>query len=254
MLGKLLKYDLRAMWKQFRVIWPTVLVLGAINRFTLGLGGDHAAGAVSAWTAVIAATLFGGVCIAAVVGSVLFVLSRFYRGLLGDEGYLMHTLPVPTWQLVLSKLLCSLIVSVVNTAVGLLAFLLVVPLDWSWVFSLSVWQAVLGDILHRPDITLYLLEGLCLGLCTLAMSFSMMYLSMAAGHLFHRGRVFLSVVFFLALNTVVNVVFTLLDQAGLFLAANSHGQLWAATLSTALPAALMFLAASWILKNRLNLE
>ena len=32
MLGKLLKYDIRAMWKQFSIIWPAALIIALINR------------------------------------------------------------------------------------------------------------------------------------------------------------------------------------------------------------------------------
>lgn len=35
MLGKLLKYDFRSMWKQFSVIWPAALILAFLNRFTM---------------------------------------------------------------------------------------------------------------------------------------------------------------------------------------------------------------------------
>ena len=35
MLFKLLKYDFRAMWKQFSLIWGAALVLALVNRFTL---------------------------------------------------------------------------------------------------------------------------------------------------------------------------------------------------------------------------
>lgn len=36
MLGKLLKYDFRSMGKQFAFVWPAVLVLALVNRFTFG--------------------------------------------------------------------------------------------------------------------------------------------------------------------------------------------------------------------------
>ena len=45
MLGKLLKYDFRSMWKQFSVIWPAALILAFLNRFTM-FGMDNP-GAVS---------------------------------------------------------------------------------------------------------------------------------------------------------------------------------------------------------------
>lgn len=95
MLGKLLKYDFRSMWKQFSVIWPAALILAFLNRFTM-FGMDNPGGsAFGEWMGVISMGLFGGVCFTMVILSAVFVLTRFYKGLLGDEGYLMHTLPVP---------------------------------------------------------------------------------------------------------------------------------------------------------------
>ena len=35
MLFKLLKYDFRAMWKQFSLIWGAALVLAQVNRFSI---------------------------------------------------------------------------------------------------------------------------------------------------------------------------------------------------------------------------
>ena len=91
MLGKLLKYDFRSMWKQFSVIWPAALILAFLNRFTM-FGMDNPGGsAFGEWMGVISMGLFGGVCFTMVILSAVFVLTRFYKGLLGDEGYLMHT-------------------------------------------------------------------------------------------------------------------------------------------------------------------
>ena len=37
--------------------------------------------------------------------TLIIMVQRFYKNLLGDEGYLMFTLPVKTWQNVLNKLI-----------------------------------------------------------------------------------------------------------------------------------------------------
>ena len=42
MLLKLLKYDFRAMWKQFSLIWGAALVLALVNRFVLFQDVDSA--------------------------------------------------------------------------------------------------------------------------------------------------------------------------------------------------------------------
>ena len=41
-------------------------------------------------------------------------IQRFYKGLLGQEGYLMFTLPVKNWQLVFSKALVSFFIGMVS--------------------------------------------------------------------------------------------------------------------------------------------
>ena len=104
MFGKLLKYDFRSMWKTFRIVWPAALILALVNRFTLFGTTNPGESAFGQWVSVISMGLFIGVCFTLVILSAVFVLTRFYKGLLGDEGYLMHTLPVKSWQLVLSKL------------------------------------------------------------------------------------------------------------------------------------------------------
>ena len=42
MLLKLLKYDFRAMWKQFSLIWGAALALALVNRFVLFRDTDNA--------------------------------------------------------------------------------------------------------------------------------------------------------------------------------------------------------------------
>ena len=121
MLWKLLKYDFRSMWKQFAVVWPAVLVIGLVNRFTLPweVTGSSAMandpGAVGVTTVIL---LFAGLLAMGVL-ALVFILQRFYKGLLGDEGYLMHTLPVKPWQLVASKLICAVTMLIISGAVAL---------------------------------------------------------------------------------------------------------------------------------------
>ena len=63
--------------------------------------------------------LFVLAVIAACVFALVISVIRFYSGLLRDEGYLMFTLPVRPWQLVLSKLLTAFLTLIVT---GLVSF------------------------------------------------------------------------------------------------------------------------------------
>lgn len=260
MLLKLLKYDFRSMWKQFSFIWPAALILGFINRFTLPISTSAQSaqlGQAREWVALVSMTVFIGVCLAMVVVTAVYVLTRFYRGLLGDEGYLMHTLPVSTWQLVLSKLVCALVVTVANGVVGLASIFLMIPLGAQDVLDPELWNRILRALAQQPEVLLYMLEYCILFLTMFALMFTMFYLSMAIGHLFARHRVFMSVVAFFVIDIVGNLILSFLDRTGLLFHAGvleGHLSVWIAVGLLAIPTVLMFLGTSYILKNRLNLE
>ncbi len=260
MLGKLLKYDFRAMWKQFSMIWLAALVIALINRFTLPFNRQGGLGTENELLAVITISVFIGVMCAMFVVAMVFVLTRFYRGLLGDEGYLMHTLPVKTWQLVFSKLVCAVVVTVVNVLVSFLAMFLMMPINWIEVFDMELWKRLVQGMLRQPDALLYLAEFFLLCVVALSLMVTMVYLSMAIGHLFHRRRVLMSVVAFFALDIAGNLVISLVNELGLLgfldeLAMwGGHTGFWVGITLLLLPAVLMFLASSYLLKHHLNLE
>ena len=257
MLWKLLKYDFRAMGKQFSLIWLAALAVALVNRFALPWRED--ASGMSAQSdsllTIIMAMTFVAVLVAMFVTGMIFVIQRFYKGLLGDEGYLMHTLPVPTWQLVCSKFLCALVVTVLNGVVSVAAMLVLMPIRWSTLFQMELWQELVRTIASDPDPLLYLVEFLLLVVASLALLVTMVYLSMAIGHLFQRRRVLMSVVAFFVLDIAGTVILDLLEPFQIVLTtAEGHLALWAVTLLVLLPAAVMFLATSWLLGHRLNLE
>ena len=168
----------------------------------------------------------------------------------------MNTLPVPTWQLVLSKLICAVFVSIASMLITFLACLILVPIQWDKVFSLvfirELWEGLFG----QPDALLYLFEMCVMVALGLALCIAIAYLAMAVGHLFRR-RIIMSVVAFIGLDILGSLYIDFVDELGiidLIAQAGSHMELWAANLMIALPTAVMFLAVSYILKNRLNLE
>ena len=198
MLGKLLKYDLRSMLKQFAFIWPAALVMAVVNRFTIGLldSGDTFPELVSGMSMLI----YVFILMALYVVSLLFIIQRFYKGLLGDEGYLMFTLPVKSWQLVLSKFLCALITTIISVLVAALSICILAPLNFS---DIGAFFRVLASF--DGQIAVLFLEVLILSLAALSYMYLEFYLSMAIGHLFNKHRVLISVVAFLAIG-VMNIM------------------------------------------------
>ena len=268
MLGKLLKYDFRSMGKQFAFIWPAALVLAFLNRFTLGSIDNN--DTIQELFSGIAMLVYVSILIALFVIALIFIIQRFYKGLLGDEGYLMHTLPVRPWQLIASKAICALVASVVSVIVAVLSILVLVPgaltgmFDFWPQFFVAIGREGFNGFLLLVELLLLLLVSSLTG-------FFQLYLAMAIGHLFGKNRIALSVVAYIAIQTVLNTVITVPlavvgewagEQINYFLVdtlknnawAVIHGGLWLLILGTAVIGAAFFFGTEYILRKKLNLE
>ncbi len=260
LIRKLLKYDFRSMWMSLRLIWGAVLGLALVNRFLLpwNVQGDKF------WLEQANSELlnmmpafFIFACMAMCVASLVYVLNRFGKGLLGDEGYLMHTLPVASWQLVLSKLLASLALVIANCLIGVLAVLVLVPFRWRYLFSFELWDALLGGLSRHPDTLLYLLEMFLVVMAFFTLAVTAVYLSIAVGHLFSRRRALISVGVYIVLQVLLIRAFSAMYSGDLFwwlTLGGGHLGSWQAVALLLIPAALLFAGTSAILSRRLNLE
>ena len=264
MFGKLLKYDFRSMLKQFAFIWPTALVLAIVNRFTLD--GLDSTSSVGETTAGIAMLVYVAILISMFIVAVNFVIQRFYKGLLGDEGYLMHTLPVKPWQLIGSKLACALVVTVVNILVAILSILLIVPWaasDLKELFEVFQYLFTHWNI-QATQVMIAMLEFVLFSLTSFAVGYLHLYLSMAIGHLFNKNRVAMSVIAFIAIQVLLSILGTILARpfSDLIYPAFSsldgmpayHISMWVLIAGEVLLAAVYFVGTEYILRKRLNLE
>ncbi len=259
MLRKLLKYDFRSMGKQFALLWPAALVLALVNRFTLPGNGSGFAGETLGFVAAMA---YFGVVVALFVITLIFVIQRFYYGLLGGEGYLMHTLPVKPWQLVASKLICAVVTSLISLVVAFLSMFLLMPISWDKLLTTGTFTALRILVTERPDVLLLAVEILLVFVAALSAGILMVYLAMALGHLFPRNRVAGSVLSFLGINIAVNILMSAaatfipdvnLDQ-WLTVQQSAHVSMWLMTLCLAAFAAAFFAGTVAILRRKLNLE
>ena len=264
MFGKLLKYDFRSMIKQFAFIWPAALVLAIVNRFTLD--GLDSTSSVGETTAGIAMLVYVAILISMFIVAVIFVIQRFYKGLLGDEGYLMHTLPVKPWQLIGSKLACALVVTVVNILVAILSILLIVP--WAASDLKELFEGFQYLFAHwniqATQIMIAMLEFILFSLASFAVGYLHLYLSMAIGHLFNKNRVAMSVIAFIAIQVLLSILGNILARpfSDLIYPAFSsldgmpayHISMWVLIAGEMILAAVYFVGTEYILRKRLNLE
>jgi len=260
MLFKLLKYDFRAMWKHFSLIWGAALVLALVNRYTHSLPfmirtDDHN-GSIGGFTMDILMIVF----VVMFVICISFVLQRFSRGLLGSEGYLMHTLPVRAWQLVTSKLICAIAACAASTVVVFLSLFLLVPTEWKQIFEIPLWSEIFRGLAQHPETIAIFLEFCLLMLAMMIEFIASIYVATSIGHLFARHRRVISVASFIGLYILVYNIYARLYNWDAFLFAMDvatetvHGSLLSASAFILAPALVFLAAVCWILENKLNLE
>lgn len=265
MLRKLLKYDLRANMKLYLFIWPAMLLLAGLQRLLLEL---PVAGFLSHFLMSLLTGLMVLALIAMVVLCFVICVIRFYSGLLRREGYLMFTLPVKPWQLLLSKLLAAMLTLIPTCIFAYFGIALILSGTtdgvWNTMFNFS-------QILDQPlSAGTLILAGLTV-LATVANMILRVYFVSCLGHLFRRARIFLSILFYYLIgvlmqitsmltlvsvnyepNTFVNSVFTWVESLSFNGAMSAF--LGTILLINVAIGCVYFFVSEVILRKRLNLE
>ena len=117
MLGKLMKYEWKNIWKAGTLMLLGMFIVTVIGCIALQMPGvaeffdSNDINGAQAWLVVSSFAamliLYVIMLLASTWGMLIFLGIRFYRSMYTDEGYLSHTLPVTANQLFLSKVVIS---------------------------------------------------------------------------------------------------------------------------------------------------
>lgn len=215
MLGMLMKHEFRATGRKMLPMLGILTLLGLLANLSLRiLEQGFRGGLVTFLLVLFIIAFFVGITVAWVMALVVMI-SRFYRNLLGDEGYLMFTLPTDTHALIWSKL-------IVSTVWFLLTSLLTVLLIFLTVANVSHMSADdfgaafygFGEVLDMlrslgvKDSTLVLLGAelilsavlSCLGTCL------HFYAAMSLGQMAANRKALFSVLAFIGISLVFQIL------------------------------------------------
>jgi hypothetical protein len=118
MLKKLLKYEFKATIRIFTPIYIAILLVSIVNRLVRLTEIKLAFNL----TSIVLAGLFVALGVLTIIG----VVQRFNKNLLSDEGYLMFTLPVSSTELIISKLITTIVWTIASAIVAVLSFIILV--------------------------------------------------------------------------------------------------------------------------------
>lgn len=194
MFRKLLKYDMRSVWRVWRVMAVVVFLMSVVGAFVLrflikNVDKIYNSPALSTLSAFFIAAVWLSVFSTVVLTAVL-VYSRFYKNFFTDEGYLTFTLPVSRSQLLLSKTANAVIWSVLLFAFWIicsLPFAIISPMpEEGELVSLVVFEWI-GELFKGGWeeigvwLIVYIVEALIFGICALAYSTSLFQLCITVG-------------------------------------------------------------------------
>lgn len=257
MLGKLLKYEWKASGRLLLLIYAALVAIALAGGISLRFGTyDHNRDLL----VLILALIYMLLVFVMVVVTMVMIVTRFYKNLFSQEGYLMHTLPVPAWQLVASKAIVGILWVAIGCAVVLVSFGAAFAgagvLKEAWAaFDLLDMERILAE---NGVMILLMLAAVFVQILRIILQ---AYVSMTIGCAANKHKILYSVLIFVGIVIVLNVVtavvwltgFTPFDTAFPVLFADYAG-IVAQIIFEGILIVLFFVLTNIFITKRLNLE
>lgn len=287
MLKQLMKYEFKATKRLYFGLYLALALLSVVLGVTFRQ--EHALAHSTSFQnlQVILMIVYVSVILAIAVLCFVNTVQRFCRNLLGREGYLMHTLPVTETQLILSKLLTSMVWVLCSGLVGIVCITVMVAVgvfdpetfgmvDWnSWK---QLWGMLYGEL--GAKFWLVTFWTILINLARLASLILCVYAACMIAHQFKKQTMVAGILAFIGMNIVENQIDKLLgtNDVTLFVDVTyklvdvSNGSEGAPVMHymtaafgqgasclfcfvfTAAIAAVYFFLTRWLMKHKLNLE
>lgn len=275
MLGKLLKHEFKATARTMLPMFGVVVLLSVLANLGFAQIADAENGALDILFGLFIFAFFLGLFTMGVMAMVVMI-QRFYKNVLGDEGYLTLTLPVNVHEIVWSKLIVSFVWFLATGLIAMAAvFIAVFTLTYTELGEMFQNMPSFGEMLRlffeKTSITPLQLTGAIAQFAAMIILSSLttclhFYAAMALGHSFSNNKVLLSVVFFIAISFVFSFVSSLLGifveglamtvtvEAGSSVMTTLQELSLGSMIYTLIEGVILYLLTTYCLKHRLNLS
>ena len=289
MLKQLLKYEFKATRSLYFGLYLALALLSVVLGFSFRSENVMAENGSFRNIEIILLVVYVSVILAIAVLCFGSTVQRFYENLLGREGYLMHTLPVTETQLILSKLLTSMVWVLCSGLVGIVCITAMIAIgafdpetlgmaDWeSWK---RLWAMLFEDLNGRFWVVMF--WTILINLARLACLILCVYAACMIAHQFRKHALMAGVIAFMGMNVVENQIDKLLgtNDVNMFVdityriadvnitgvsrgvtpmqyltvrLGSGFSYLFCFAVTLAFAAGYFFLTR-WLMKNKLNLE
>lgn len=277
MFGKLIKYEMKSMLKVFLLAWGAILVVAlligvmvnnsVVNRLDDNYFFINNFASFSGVLEGASLLLYIALVVGIMVLSLIFVISRFNKGLLGSEGYLMFTLPTTPRALIISKGIAATLIVMISGIVGILSVVLIAISTANLYEFREVFQ-IAGELIKQYPLAVpIMILGVIVAILTTISFIYHVYTSIAVGHLFSKHRNLMAVVAFIVIsiigNVVASVAIEIWSEFDVFSERLVSGMSWdsvslillvVTAIWEIISIVIYHVVTEYILKNKLNLE
>lgn len=214
MLGKLIKHEWQTIWKVPTLLIGVLMVTAVVAGLTFALPIWNSDWIGLPMSGIMLIMLFYVAMIGVSLGIVIYLAVRYYKNMFTDEGYLTHTLPVTSRQLLVSKVIVmsvwELIASIaILFSLAVFGIVTVVSLaSKEGDFALRMMESIkeLGSLWNMPFFKDFQIFGISTAFMELVSCFSgamIIIASITMGQMIRKHRVLGSVGAYFAINAVI---------------------------------------------------
>ena len=223
MLGKLLKHEFRATGRVMLPVLGVLVFVSLLFNFSVRFYSGSSSVLLNVLFGLVIFAFIAGIIAAEIIALVLMI-NRFYKNLLGEEGYLMHTLPANVHELVWSKIIVSfvwfLVTNLLIILIGLGSVLFLSGTDLAQVFrDFPAWSEIWAELrayeVYPRHLVVLGLEYLLLILLGGVATCLHFYAAMALGHTVANHKGLFSVLFFIGISMFFSILSSMLGVSGI---------------------------------------
>lgn len=209
MLGKLLKYEVKATARIFLPLYGALLIFSVLTRIFIDINSNEL---VLKLVSLISTVAYVFIIIATFALTLIVMIQRFYKNLLGDEGYLMFTLPVKPRLLIESKLIISVLWTILSAIFTVISVFILAVREGFWESVSRIIKQFFEESQQTFGMngTVFIIEFILLCLVSVVMSILMIYASVSIGHTFNKHKLLASFGAYLALNMASQMIISIL--------------------------------------------
>lgn len=202
MLLKLMKYDLKSIFKKMVFYYIVVIGLAIFSKILLLIFENTRFAAIAS----LPTTLFFISLSLCNIVTMIISMIRYYKNMLSDEGYLTHTLPVKRSTILFAKLLSALIAEIASLLVMSISVFIFSPelilllLDEILIAIQSLITSYNGTVYYI--LFLVILEIIIYSVCKVTEV--AMCLTLGASH--NKNKLVMAFVYYIGINFVLQII------------------------------------------------